>query len=156
MWYFFLYVTVFVRTIEVMTFRLCGWCMLGFCCRHSPVQDMNVRIFWVRAMGCMCAQTRPRFILSSELWAGGMESEPMLTPKEKNIPSAWGSEENGTHDATRPTKWWFVWIISVSVGASRRVKAENMSTVITLQPMMEKEMAGRWFRFQLRLNQKVR
>ena len=27
---------------------------------------MNVRIFWVRAMKCMCAQTRPRFILSSE------------------------------------------------------------------------------------------
>ena len=25
---------------------------------------MNVRIFWVRAMKCMCAQTRPRFILS--------------------------------------------------------------------------------------------
>ena len=27
---------------------------------------MNVRIFWVHAMECMCAKTRPRFILSSE------------------------------------------------------------------------------------------
>ena len=27
---------------------------------------MNVRIFWVCAIECMCAQTRPRFILSSE------------------------------------------------------------------------------------------
>ena len=27
---------------------------------------MNIRIFWVRAMKCMCAQTRPQFILSSE------------------------------------------------------------------------------------------
>ena len=27
---------------------------------------MNVRIFWVRAMKCMYAQTRPRFILSTE------------------------------------------------------------------------------------------
>ena len=27
---------------------------------------MNVRIYWVRAMKCMYAQTRPRFILSSE------------------------------------------------------------------------------------------
>ena len=27
---------------------------------------MNVRIFWVCAMECMCAQTRPWFILSSE------------------------------------------------------------------------------------------
>ena len=54
---------------------------------------MNVRIFWVRAMKCMCAQTRPRFILSSEGVFGGMEFEPMLTPREKsplpeNVP--WG------------------------------------------------------------------
>ena len=45
---------------------------------------MNVRIFWVRAMKCMCAQTRPRFILSSERVRGGMEFEPMLTPREKS------------------------------------------------------------------------
>ena len=45
---------------------------------------MNVRIFWVRAMKCMCAQTRPRFILSSERVFGGMEFEPMLTPREKS------------------------------------------------------------------------
>ena len=43
-----------------------GACWVCFCCRHSPVKDMNVRIFWVRAMKCMFAQTRPRFILSSE------------------------------------------------------------------------------------------
>ena len=45
---------------------------------------MNVRIFWVRVMKCMCAQTRPRFILSSESVFGGMEFEPMLTPREKS------------------------------------------------------------------------
>ena len=45
---------------------------------------MNVRIFWVRAMKCMYAQTRPRFILSSERVFGGMEFEPMLTPREKS------------------------------------------------------------------------
>ena len=45
---------------------------------------MNVRIFWVRAMKCMCAQTRPRFILSSEGVLRGMEFEPMLTPREKS------------------------------------------------------------------------
>ena len=53
---------------------------------------MNVRIFWVHAMKCMCAQTRPRFILSSEGVLGGMEFEPMLPPREKsplpeNVPS---------------------------------------------------------------------
>ena len=33
---------------------------------------------------CMCAQTRPRFILSSEGVFGRMEFEPMLTPREKS------------------------------------------------------------------------
>ena len=35
-------------------------------------------------MKCMCAQTRPRFILSSERVLGEMEFEPMLTPREKS------------------------------------------------------------------------
>ena len=35
-------------------------------------------------MKCMCAQTRPQFILSSERVLGGMEFEPMLTPREKS------------------------------------------------------------------------
>ena len=35
-------------------------------------------------MKCMYAQTRPRFILSSEGVLGGMEFEPMLTPREKS------------------------------------------------------------------------
>ena len=35
-------------------------------------------------MKCMCAQTRPRFILSSEGVLEGMEFEPMLTPREKS------------------------------------------------------------------------
>ena len=35
-------------------------------------------------MKCMCAQTRPRFIFSSERVLGGMEFEPMLTPREKS------------------------------------------------------------------------
>ena len=45
---------------------------------------MNVRIFLVHVMKCMCAQTRPRFILSSERVLGGLEFEPMLTPREKS------------------------------------------------------------------------
>ena len=35
-------------------------------------------------MKCVCAQTRPWFILSSERVFGGMEFEPMLTPREKS------------------------------------------------------------------------
>ena len=61
-----------------------GACWVCFCCRHSPIYVMNVRIFWVRAMKCMCAQTRPQFILSSEGVFRGMKFEPMLTPREKS------------------------------------------------------------------------
>ena len=45
---------------------------------------MNVRIFGVCAMECICAHTRPRCILSSKRVLGGIESEPMLTPREKS------------------------------------------------------------------------
>ena len=63
----FAYVTVFNPAIEVVTFRLHGWCMLGmfllspFTCLGHECQDLFSR--W---MEYMCAQTRPRFILSSE------------------------------------------------------------------------------------------
>ena len=36
-------------------------------------------------MKCMYAQTKPRFILSSEGVLGGMEFEPMSTPREKSF-----------------------------------------------------------------------
>ena len=68
----FAYVTIFNPTIEVVAFRLRGWCML--------VVFLLPAFFRVRAMECMFAQTRPRFILS--LW--GMETEPMLTPEDKS------------------------------------------------------------------------
>ena len=48
-------------------------------------------------MKCMCAQTRPRFILSSEGVLGGMEFEPMLTPREKS-PLKKSPEEDRTRD----------------------------------------------------------
>ena len=76
-----------------------GACWVCFCCRHSPFKDMNIRIFWVCAMKCMCAQTRPRFILSSEGVFGGMEFEPMLTPREKSPLLKISPEEDRTHDA---------------------------------------------------------
>ena len=61
---------------------------------------MTVRIFRVRAMECMCAQTRPGFILSTERVWGGMECEPMLTPWEKSpLP-----EKNSPQRKIEPTK----------------------------------------------------
>ena len=50
-------------------------------------------------MKCMCAQTRPRFILSSEGVLGGMEFEPMLTPREKSPLPKMSPEEDRTCDA---------------------------------------------------------
>ena len=67
---------------------------------------MNIRIFWVRAMKCMCAQTRPRFILSSEGVFGGMEFEPMLTPRGK-IPSTGKCPQKRIEPAT-------LWTVSPS------------------------------------------
>ena len=71
---FFAYVAVkkkkknfFYQTIEVVhSVFVDGACWACFCSRHLPVLDMNVRIFLVRAMECMCAQTRPRWE-----WGGG-------------------------------------------------------------------------------------
>ena len=47
----------------------------------------------------MHAQTRPRFILSSEGVLGGMEFEPMLTPREKSPVRKMSPEEDRTRDA---------------------------------------------------------
>ena len=48
----------------------------------------------------MCAQTRPRFILSSQRAFWGMESEPLLTTRGKSpLPEIFSSEEDETHDA---------------------------------------------------------
>ena len=49
-------------------------------------------------MKCMCAQTRPRFILSSEGVFGGMEFEPMLTPRKKSPLPKKSPEEDRTRD----------------------------------------------------------
>ena len=47
----------------------------------------------------MYAQTRPRFILLSEGVFGGMEFEPMLTPREKSPLPKMSPEEDRTRDA---------------------------------------------------------
>ena len=54
----------------------------------SPCDEMHV-----------CAQTRPWFILSSEGVFGGMEFEPMLTPREKSPLPKMSPEEDRTRDA---------------------------------------------------------
>ena len=55
-------------------------------------------------MECMCAQTRPQFILSSKS-LGGMESETMLTPREKSpLPEAW-THSAASHRTVSPAHY---------------------------------------------------
>ena len=69
----------------------------------------RVRIFWVHGMECMCAQTRPQFILSSErVFENGVRTH---VNSKGEIPSAGGSEEDWTHDAAsrrtaNPIHYW--------------------------------------------------
>ena len=57
---------------------------------------MNVGIFWVRVMKCMYAQTRPRFILSSEGVFRGMEFWTHVNSKGK-IPSTENVPRGGSN-----------------------------------------------------------
>ena len=59
-----------------------------------------IRIFWVRATECMCAQTRPRLYTHIRNSFGGMESEPVLTPRKNPLYlKKFSPEEYWTHDA---------------------------------------------------------
>ena len=90
---------------------------------------MNGRIFWVCAMECMCAQTRPQFILSFErvfegniegfqpewcistiyhaldipFWSGTLDIVRTHVNSKAKIPSTGGSGEDRTHNAASST-----------------------------------------------------
>ena len=71
-----------------------GACWVCFYCWHSPVQDMNVRIFWVPVVECrldLGLYSHPK-----EIWGNGARNH--VNSKEK-IPSTGGSEEIWTCDA---------------------------------------------------------
>ena len=68
-----------------------------FCCWHSPIQDMNVRVFLVHVMKCMCGQTRPQFTLSPARDVGnGISTDVDSMRKNPQLDS---SKEGQTHDA---------------------------------------------------------
>ena len=68
----FAYVTVFNPTIKIVTFRLHGWCVLGVFLLPAFTRLGHERQDLLSP--CMCAQTRPQFILSSErvFWGNGV------------------------------------------------------------------------------------
>ena len=65
---------------------LCSGLLLSFQTSWSPAVSALLQCLASNCCeaGLSCAQTRPRFILSSERVFGGMEFEPMLTQREKS------------------------------------------------------------------------
>ena len=80
----FVHVIIFNSTIEVVTFRLHGWCMLGvfllLAFTHLGHECQNLFVGWNR----MCAQIRPWFILIQKS-IGWMKSAPRLTPRKNPL-----------------------------------------------------------------------
>ena len=56
------------------------------CCCHSAVQDMNVRIFLVRGLECMRAQTRPRLCPHPNECLGAQLEPPMGKSPQPGCP----------------------------------------------------------------------
>ena len=105
----------FNPTTLAATFCLQEWCMLGvfllpaFNYLRHECQDL-----WVRVMEYMYTQTRSRFILELSFERNsGMESEPMLTAREKSpLPEAHRRVEPATlHQAGQPTQHTTHWAI---------------------------------------------
>ena len=88
--------TVFNPTIEVVTFRLHGWCMLGvfllpaFTHLGHECQD---RLSPCDGMPDVHRLARGLYSHPKEFW--GLESEPMLPPREKfPLPENFSSEKD--------------------------------------------------------------
>ena len=67
---------VFYPTIEAVTFHLHGWCMLGVFLLLAFTRQGHECQHLLSVLKCMCAQTRPQFILSSKRDLGN-QSEPI-------------------------------------------------------------------------------
>ena len=104
---------------------------------------MNVRIFWVRATKCMYAQTRPRFILSSEGVFGGNGVWTHVNSKGK-IPSTekcpqrriepvtlWTASPSTTNWAIPAPgyKWWLQYVLRLLWWEVCTKRRENSSDI---------------------------
>ena len=99
MWPFFFF--FLIPTIEVVIFRLRGWCMLGvfllpaFTCLAHECQDLFESVRWNA-----CVHRLDLGLYSHPKEFGRIESEPMLTQREKSpLPEQFSLEEDRTHDA---------------------------------------------------------
>ena len=89
----------FNPTIKVVTFRLHGWCVLGVFLLPAFTRLGHERQDLLSPYdGMHVCTTRPQFVLSSEGVFGGMEFEPMLTPREKSPLPKMSPDEARTRD----------------------------------------------------------
>ena len=103
---FFVFVFCFFNpTIEIVTFRLRGWCMLGvfllpaFTSLEHGCQDLLSRCDLMRVCTAI-----PRFILSSQRVLGGNGVRTHVNSKEESPPlEKFSPEEDRTHDAASST-----------------------------------------------------
>ena len=98
------YVTVcffFNPTIEVVTFHFRGWCMLDVFLlpAFTRLGHECHNLLSPECMECMCAQTRPWFMLSSERVFGDWSQNPCeLQAKNPLYQKKISSEEYQTHN----------------------------------------------------------
>ena len=92
------YVAIFNPTIDLVTFHLCGWCMLGvflltaFTCLKTWTSGPFESMRWNA-----CVHRLGLGLYSNLKEFGGMESEPMLTPREKSpLPENFYPEDQPT------------------------------------------------------------
>ena len=104
---------------------------------------MNVGIFWVRVMKCTCAQTRSWFMLSSERVFGGMEFEPMLTPREKSPLPQISPEEDWTCGAVDSKPKHYQWAIPAHPDVQGQGHTGAKEGLLTCPPF-HKDLLPRW------------
>ena len=98
-------------------------------------------------MKCMCAQTRAWFTLSSERVLGGMEFEPMLSPREnsplpKNFPRGGSNPRRcGQQAQTLPTSYsgpfsFHLTALPMSVLRFLLLSCEHRNNLVVLSPVL--------------------
>ena len=86
----------FNPTIEVVTFRLHGWCMLGVFVAGLHLSRTWMSGYFQSERWNACMHRLDLGLYSHPKVLGGMESEPMLTPREKSPLPKFSSDCFGT------------------------------------------------------------
>ena len=103
---------------------------------------MNVRIFLVCAMECMCAHTRPRFIISSGFQ--GMECEPMLTAWKNPLYRSLRGGSNPWHCITQDNKPTHCWLNHSSPTNSKQDIDTHLGQVLHCFSLASASRTCRW------------